>query len=88
MAELQISFVAKHEHSNPYLGITTLGGNGWRWTRQRIAEAIKKKEHTFFTFVDLDRAEVGVIHDTDGEYIRTHIDGQWNDHLLVLDECR
>lgn len=41
MTDVQVSCINKQPRQNAYEGITHLGGqggNGWRWTRQQVAE--------------------------------------------------
>jgi hypothetical protein len=49
--------------------------------------SIKTKSDTFFTFVGGKRADIGIVNGPNGEYLRTHADGYWNDNLLALPEC-
>lgn len=87
MADAQVTCVNKQPRANPHEGITHLGGNGWRWTRQQVIDSINDGSNTFFTLVAGKRANVAVVHSQNGDYVRTHADGQWNDNLLSLPEC-
>lgn len=87
MADVQVTCINKEPRDNPHEGITHLGGATWRWTRQQVIESIKTRTNTFFTFVDGKRAEVAVVNGPNGDYLRTHADGYWNDNLLALREC-
>ena len=90
MADVQVSCINKQPRNNPHEGITHLGGTaggGWRWTRQQVIDSINAASNTFFTFEAGKRAEVGVVHGPNGDYVRTYADGQWNDNLLALPEC-
>jgi len=91
MADVLVTCINKQPRNNPYQGITHLGGpggGGWRWTRQQVIASIKDKSNTFYTQDQYgNRAYIGVVDDPDGEYLRTHANGQWNDNLLSLDEC-
>lgn len=90
MADVQVTCINKQPRNNPHEGITHLGGkggNGWRWTRQQVIDSINAKSNTFYTFEDGKRADVAVIHGPNGDYVRTHADGQWTDNLLALPEC-
>jgi hypothetical protein len=87
MADVQVTCINKQPRQNPHEGITHLGGNGWRWTRQQVIDSINAKTNTFYTFVYGTRANVGVVNGTNGQYLRTYADGQWNDNLLALPEC-
>jgi hypothetical protein len=87
MADVQVKCINKQPRNDPYEGITHLGGVGWKWTRQQVVSSIEQKTNTFFTLVDGNRAEVGVVNGAHGKYLRTHADGKWNDNLLSLVEC-
>lgn len=87
MADVRVTCVNKQPRFNPHEGITHLGGNGWRWTRQQVIDSIKAGTNTFYTLEGGKRAEVGIVNGTNGPYLRTHADGQWNDNLLSLMEC-
>ncbi len=87
MADVQVTCVNKIPRNNPHEGITHLGGYGWRWTRQQVVDSIHAGANTFFTLVAAKRAEVGIVHGPNGDYLRTHADGYYNDNLLALAEC-
>jgi hypothetical protein len=87
MADVQVTCINKQPRDNPHEGITHLGGVGWKWTRQQVIDSIKGASNSFYTFVGGKRAEVGVVNGPNGEYVRTHADGYWNDNLLALSEC-
>lgn len=88
MADAQVSCINKQPRDNPYEGITHFGGAGWRWTRQQVIDSIKAGTNTFFTLVDGNRGDIGVVDGPTGPYLRTYADGKWNDNLLSLPECR
>ena len=58
-----------------------------KWTRQQVFNSINEKSNTFFTRVNGNRADIGVVHGPNGDYLRTYADGVWNDNLLALPEC-
>lgn len=87
MADVQVTCINKQPRNNPYEGITHLGGAGWRWTRQQVIDSIRANANTFFTLVNGNRGEIGVVEGANGPYLRTYADGQWNDNLLSLSEC-
>ena len=87
MADVQVRCVNKQPRQDPYHGITHLGGDGWKWTRQQVIDSISGRTNTFFTLVGQSRAEVAVVDGPNGQYVRTHADGKWNDNLLALPEC-
>ena len=43
--------------------------------------------NNFYTRVNGKRADVGVVHGPNGDYVRTHADDVWNDNFLTLTEC-
>ncbi len=88
MADLQVRCINKQPRQNPHEGITHLGGDGWKWTRDQVVRSIESKNNTFYTLVAGTRANVGVVDGPNGKYVRTHADGKWNDNLLALPECR
>ena len=87
MADVQVTCINKQPRNNPHEGITHLGGNKWKWTRQQVIDSINAKTNTFFTMVGGKRANIGVVNGPNGPYLRTHADGVWNDNLLALPEC-
>ena len=90
MADVQVTCINKQPRNNPYEGITHLGGTGgggWRWTRQQVIDSINSKANTFYTLVDGNRGDIGVVNGPNGPYLRTYADGKWNDNLLSLPEC-
>jgi hypothetical protein len=91
MADVQITCINKQPRNNPHEGITHLGGTGgqgWKWTRQQVVDSINGHTNTFYTLVNGKRADVGVVHGPNGDYVRTYADGVWTDNLLALPECR
>lgn len=87
MADVQVQCINKQPRNNSHEGITHLGGNGWKWARDQVVQSIEAKTNTFFTHVNGKRADVGVVNGSNGKYLRTYADGQWNDNLLALPEC-
>lgn len=87
MADVRVTCINKQPRNNPYEGITHLGGQGWRWTRQQVVESINAKTNTFYTLVNGNRGNIGVVNGPNGPYVRTYADGKWNDNLLSLPEC-
>jgi len=88
MPDVRVTCINKQPRNNPHEGITHLGGSGWHWTRQQVINSIKTGTNTFHTYEGGRRAEVAVVNGPNGDYLRTHADGQWNDNLLALPECR
>lgn len=87
MADVQVTCINKQPRNNPHEGITHLGASGWKWTRQQVIDSINNKTNTFYTRVNGRRADVGVVHGPNGDYVRTYADQEWNDNLLALPEC-
>lgn len=90
MADVRVTCINKQPRDNPHEGITHLGGQGgggWRWTRQQVVDSINARTNTFYTLVDGNRGDIGVVNGPHGQYVRTYADGQWNDNLLSLPEC-
>lgn len=90
MADVQVSCIKKQPRNDPHEGITHLGGKaggGWKWTRQEVISSIEAKTNTFFTSVNGNRGNIGVVNGQNGKYLRTYADGKWNDNLLSLPEC-
>jgi hypothetical protein len=88
VADVQVRCINKQPRQNTHEGITHLGGSGWRWTRQQVIDSITARTNTFYTLVDGRRTEVGIVNGPNGDYLRTHADGYWNDNLLALTECQ
>lgn len=87
MADVQVTCINKQPRNDTHKGITHLGGATWRWTRAEVIASIEAGTNTFYTRVNGSRAEVYVVDDPDGKYVRTYADGQWNNNLLSLPEC-
>jgi hypothetical protein len=87
MADVQVRCINKFPRDNPYEGITHLGGSNWRWTRQQVIGSINARTNTFYTLVNGNRGDIGVVNGPNGQYLRTYADGKWNDNLLALPEC-
>ena len=87
MADAQVTCINKQPRNDTYEGITHLGGNGWRWTRAQVISSIEDGSNTFFTLVNGNRANIGVVDGPNGKYVRTYANGKWNDNLLALFEC-
>lgn len=88
MADVQVTCINKIPRNNPHEGITHLGNSTGKWTRQSVIDWIEARTHTFYTYVDGKRADIGVVDGPNGKYLRTYADGYYNDNLLALPECR
>ena len=87
MADVRVKCINKQPRNNTHEGITHLGGDGWKWTRQQVVDSIRANTNTFYTLVNGNRADVGIVKGQYGDYLRTYADGKWNDNLLALPEC-
>ncbi len=87
MADAHVTCITKKDRQSSYEGITHLGGLGWNWTRADVIASIEAKTNTFYTYVDGNRGNIGVVNGPNGKYVRTYADGKWNDNLLSLPEC-
>jgi Protein of unknown function (DUF3892) len=87
MADVRVQCINKQPRNDTHEGITHLGGQGWKLTREQIIQSIEARTNTFYTHENGRRADVAVVSGPRGKYVRTHADGQWNDNLLALKEC-
>jgi len=87
VSDVQVKCINKQPRNNPHEGITHLGGDGWKWTRQEVINSIEAGTNSFFTLVQGNRGDIGVVDGPNGKYLRTYADGKWNDNLLSLREC-
>jgi len=93
MADCQITNIRKPDRFNSHEHITHVGNLalGWVWPREDVVRSIEQKANTFYVIDPINgkRADVGVIHPSDGRapYLRTYADGDWNDNLLSLPPC-
>lgn len=87
MADVQVTCINKQDRNSSNEGITHLGNSVGKWTRAQVIDWIEAKTNTFFTMVDGNRGDIGVVNGTNGKYLRTYADGKWNDNLLSLPEC-
>ncbi|UKJ74486.1 DUF3892 domain-containing protein [Azospirillum brasilense] len=87
MADIQITCINKSDRNSKHEGITYLGNSSGKWSKQQVIGWIEDKSHTFYTKVNGNRANIGVVNGENGKYLRTHADGKWNDNLLSLSEC-
>lgn len=85
MRELQVTCVDTRDNSHE--GITILGGDGWRLTRQQVIAHIENQTLGFYTLVNSKRADVRVRNGINGKYVQTQADGVWTNNLLELKAC-
>lgn len=91
MADILITCISRcreSQQTDQYETITHLGGAGWRWSSDKVIDAIKSRTHRFYTLVDGNRGNIAVVEGPSGTYLRAHADGRWNDNLLSLPACR
>lgn len=97
MADLQITCINKEDRDDPYERIRRVGGGqtllgSWRKSQQEVIDDIKNGRNTFYVQSGgllLARAEVIVRTSRYGnEYITTAPDGESQNNLLSLPECR
>jgi len=91
MADVKVTCITKRDPGNRHEHITHIGGNTWKWDRDKVIESIDAGTNTFYVIdpSTAKRSEVGVVRPKDGRspYLRTHADGDWNDNLLSLKQC-
>jgi hypothetical protein len=88
MADVRVRCINKYPHHlDPHHGITHIGGDGWKLTRDEAIRQIRAWLRSFFVLDGLKRSNVGVVDGPNGPYLRTHADGYWNNNLLSLMEC-
>ncbi len=87
MADVRVTCITKPARESRNEAITHLGGAGWRWPRADVIASIEARTNTFYTLVNGNRGDIGVVNGATGKYLRTYADGQYNDNLLSLPEC-
>jgi hypothetical protein len=89
MADYRVTCINKLPRNDTHEGITHLGGNNWRWSREQVLQFIKSGQHSFHTLESGKRAEVRVVEGPKipNPYLRTHADDVWRNDLLALPEC-
>ena len=96
MSTLQITCINKTDRLNPWERITHVGGNsggggggGWKITQQDAIDHIEAERHSFYVERNGVRADVIVRKSRFGnKYITTDPDGESQNNLLSLPECR
>lgn len=90
---LQIDCINKTDRHNPHERIQFVGGfnpgttTRWRITQAEAINYIEKGEHSFYTIVGGDRANVIVAKRNGNKYLKTENDGDQPNNLLSLAEC-
>jgi Protein of unknown function (DUF3892) len=92
MADVHVTCITKPTPESPHEHITHIGSvNGtWKWRREQVISSIELKSNTFYVLNPATnaRSEVGVFRSADqAPYLRTHINGEWNDDLFTLAQC-
>jgi hypothetical protein len=94
VADIRVTCINKPDRNSPHEHITHLGGpggGGWKLARERVIANIEGNLDTFHV-IDAagHRSGVAVVNPGNGraKYLRTHADGDWNNNLLALPECR
>jgi hypothetical protein len=91
MADARVTCITKPDRESAHEHITHLGGSTWTWTREEVIASSDNKTNPFHV-IDAagHRSDVGVIDPGSGRsrYLRTYADGDWNNNLLALPECR
>lgn len=93
MADVQVTCITKPNTDSPYEEITHIGSvkGTWKWPRERVIASIDLKSNTFYVLDPStnQRSEIGVVRPAGRPpYLRTHVDGTWNDDLFALTECQ
>ena len=91
MADVRVTCITKPNPMSPHEHITYIGGDGWKWDRDKVIQSIEAKTNTFYVLDPISgkRAYVGVVRPTDGRapFLQTYADGKWNNNLLSLPPC-
>ncbi len=91
--DLKIDCINKTDRYNPHERILYVGGvnpgasTRWKITQQQAIDYIESREHTFYTMVNGNRANVIVAINNGNKYIKTVNDGDQPNNLLSLPEC-
>ena len=91
MAGHQITCISRTHPEGSYEDITHVGNftQGWRMNRDEAIRLIDSRLHKFYV-IDVNNitSSVGVVRDIGKPpYLRSHIEGAWNDAMLSLIEC-
>ena len=70
MADARIRCINKVPRNDTHHGITHVGGDGWKWPRQDVIASIEARTNSFYTLVNGKRADVAVVSDHNGKYLR------------------
>ena len=92
MADVHVTCITKPNPESPHEQITHIGSvkGTWKWARELVIASIELKSNTFYVLDPSTnkRSEIGVVRSAGHPpYLRTHVDGDWNDHLFSLPQC-
>ena len=85
--QLEVTCVNKKDNL-AHQSITTLGGVGWRRTRQLVAHTIDTKANTYTIAGAPPGTFLGAVGDPSDRYVQGFADGKWVETLLLLPPCR
>ncbi len=91
--DLRIDCINKTNRSSAHERISHVGGvnpgatTRWKITQQQAIAYIESGEHSFYTLVGGQRANVIVARHNGNKYIKTVNDGEQPNNLLSLPEC-
>lgn len=90
MADVQVTCIRKPNPQSPHEHITHVGADGRIWSREQVIAWIGSQQHSFYTLdANGRRADIGVMYEAGkAPYLRTYADGEWNNNLLSLPQCR
>ena len=92
MGDVHVTCITKPNPDAQHDEITHIGSvNGtWKWQREHVIASIELRTNTFYVLDPRTnkRSEVGVVR-LPGQppYLRSHVNGHWNDDLFALSPC-
>lgn len=89
MADYQITCINKQDRPNLWERIVNVGGAGWKLSQPDAIAHIEARRHSFFVSRNGYRTDVVVRESRFGnKYLTTEPDGESQNNLLELPECR